>query len=164
MQFEIKTWSWTLKISLHQHGSEFISSKLQAAAHRSTKKKLKTLWVLDGLLSIYYSMMAYWPHKLMKVAILVIKDNVYIFRKEISRKLRWWYPFLPKISIFEKITRNMCFAIFLSNQARKNQNSKNCFWNVDLKHSFGCCVFSFFPIFADFSSFMPNKIKNLKIL
>ena len=35
--------------------------------------------------------------------------------------------FLPKITISEKITKNPFFAIFLSKQAKKNWNSKNCF-------------------------------------
>ena len=49
----------------------------------------------------------------------------------LERKFREKYngdiSFLPKITIFEKITKNTFFAIFLSKQATKNWNSKNCF-------------------------------------
>ena len=53
----------------------------------------------------------------------------------LERKFREKYNgdiiFLPKITIFEKITKNMFFAIiFLSKQATKNWNSKNCFGTV----------------------------------
>ena len=41
----------------------------------------------------------------------------------LERKFREKYNgdinFLPKITTFEKITKNMCFAIFLSKQATK---------------------------------------------
>ena len=44
----------------------------------------------------------------------------------------------PNITIFEKITKNTFFDMFLLKQARKNQNSDffflKCF--IDLKHSF----------------------------
>ena len=30
---------------------------------------------------------------------------------------------------------------------------------MDLKHLFGCCIFSFVGVFADFKNFMPNKAK-----
>ena len=49
----------------------------------------------------------------------------------LERKFREKYNgdinFLPKITIFEKITKNTFFAIFLLKQATKNWNSKNCF-------------------------------------
>ena len=49
----------------------------------------------------------------------------------LERKFREKYNgdinLLPKITIFEKITKNTFFAIFLSKQATKNLNSKNCF-------------------------------------
>ena len=88
----------------------------------------------------------------------------------LERKFREKYNgdinFLPKSLIFEKITKNMFFAIFLSKQATKKIEILKMLWNcfIDLKHPFRCCVFSFLRFFADFLSFMPNKVKNLKIL
>ena len=105
--------------------------------------------------------------------------NVCNFRKEISRKLGWWYWFfyqksvfekiikkyvLPvvgngnadfslKITIFEKITKKSCFfAIFLSTQERKkSQILKIAFEKFYwLKPSFWYSVFLFFHVFADF--------------
>ena len=76
---------------------------------------------------------------------------IYIFRKEISRKLQWWYWFLPKITVFEKLRKNMFFAIFLSKQARNNSKFLNLLLKSDLKHSYECCVFSFSMFYRCFS-------------
>ena len=52
--------------------------------------------------------------------------------------------FSPKIAIFKKMYLKTRFLPwFLSKQARKNRNSKNCFKNI-----FRCCVFLFLQVFA----------------
>ena len=54
--------------------------------------------------------------------------NVYIFRKEISTFHENYdgdIGILPKISVFEKITKYMFFAILLSKHSRKKNS--NCY-------------------------------------
>ena len=79
--------------------------------------------------------------------------------------------FLPKVNIFEKITKNTFFAIFLSKQATKNWNSTNWFgivlltWNIHLDVAFShfyefllifwvsCQIRQKFHFFTKFSNF-----------
>ena len=54
--------------------------------------------------------------------------RMYTFlEREFREKYNGDVNFLPKITIFEKFTKNTFFSIFLSKQATK---SKNCFGTV----------------------------------
>ena len=68
--------------------------------------------------------------------------------------------FSPKLYFWEN-HKNTFFAIFYLKQARKkNHNFKLLLKRfIDLEHLFGCCVFYFVQVFADFLSSMPNKTK-----
>ena len=83
-----------------------------------------------------------------------IKSIHLISEREFHKEDKDDIDFSPKITIFEKIRKKTCFffAIFLSKQARK----KIKFWKwlskclIDLKHSFGCWIFSFLQVFTNF--------------